>query len=141
MAVGGSFWALMNSGSGFDPKSILAMIPIFVGYIAFYFALGAYVVVTMANIHWNNTRLQKHQFESNWSVLSYMALIVTNTLGILFTLGLFVPFAKVRTAAYKASHTSLVVQGDLNGFIANKLDESNSLAEGVHDMFDIDISL
>lgn len=141
MVVGGSFWALMSSGAGFDPKSLLAMIPIFLGYIAFYFALGAYVVVTMANIHWNNTRLQNHQFESSWSVLSYMGLIITNTIGILFTLGLFVPFAKVRTAAYKANHTALVVQGDLDGFIANKLEESNSLAEGVHDMFDIDISL
>lgn len=139
--VGGSIWALIGSGSDFDPKALLAMIPMFVGYMAFYFALGAYVVVTMANIHWNNTKLQNHQFESNWSVLSYMGLIVTNTLGILFTLGLFIPFAKVRAAAYKANHTALVVQGDLDGFIANKLEESNSLAEGVHDIFDIDISI
>lgn len=139
--VGGSIFALINAGETFDPKAVLALIPMMLGYLAFYFALGAYVVVTMANIHWNNTKLQNHQFESDWSVLSYMGLIVTNTLGILFTLGLFIPFAKVRAAAYKAQHTALIVAGDLDGFIANKLEESNSLAEGVHDLFDIDISI
>jgi uncharacterized membrane protein YjgN (DUF898 family) len=139
--LGGSVFAMITAGKTFDPRAILAMVPMILGYMAFYFALGSYVVVTMANIHWNNTKLQHHQFESNWSVLSYMGLIVTNTLGILCTLGLFIPFAKVRAAAYKTSHTTLIVAGDLNGFIANTLEDSNSLGEGVHDLFDIDISI
>ncbi|GGY79915.1 hypothetical protein GCM10011613_26130 [Cellvibrio zantedeschiae] len=141
MVVGGSVMAMVGMGGDFDPAAVLTVIPIILGYLAFYFALGAYVVVAMANIHWNNTKLQNHQFESDWAVLSYLGLIVTNTLGILLTLGLFIPFAKVRAAAYKANHTALVVAGDLDGFIANKLEESNSLAEGVHDLFDIDISI
>ncbi len=141
MVVGGSIFAMAGGGGGFNPAMLFSMVPMMLGYIAFYFALGAYVVVTMANIHWNNTKLHNHQFQSDWSVLSYMGLIVTNTLGILFTLGLFIPFAKIRSAAYKAQHTALIVAGDLDGFIADKLEESNSLAEGVHDLFDIDISI
>jgi len=142
MLVGGAaMGAILTGGGDINPAAFLSMIPLVLLYIAFYFALGAYVVVTMANIHWNNTKLDDHQFTSNWSVFSYMGLIVTNTLGILLTLGLFVPFAKVRAAAYKAGHTALVVSGDLDGFIADKLEESNSLAEGVHDIFDIDISI
>jgi uncharacterized membrane protein YjgN (DUF898 family) len=70
-----------------------------------------------------------------------LGLIVVNTIGILVTLGLFIPFAKVRAAAYKANHTALIVQGDLDRFIAQNLENSNSLGEGVHDIFDIDISL
>lgn len=139
--LGGTAAMATLGGGGFNPAALLTMIPLMLAYFAFYVGLGAYVVVTMANIHWNNTRLQNHQFEANWSVFSYFKLLVINTLGILFTLGLFVPFAKVRTAAYKAEHTALVVEGDLDGFIANKLEESNSLAEGVHDLFDIDISI
>lgn len=139
--LGGAAALSMFGEDGFNPAALLAVIPMIVAYLAFYIGLGAYVVVTMANIHWNNTRLQDHQFEANWSVFSYFKLFVINTIGILLTLGLFVPFAKVRTAAYKAEHTALVVDGDLDGFIANKLEESNSLAEGVHDLFDIDISI
>lgn len=131
----------LGSGGGFDPSVLLAMVPMMIAYIAFYFALGSYVVVTMANIHWNNTKLQNHQFESDWSVLSYLGLILVNTFGILVTLGLFIPFAKVRAAAYKANHTALIVQGDLDGFIAQNLESSNAVGEGVHDIFDIDISL
>jgi uncharacterized membrane protein YjgN (DUF898 family) len=68
-------------------------------------------------------------------------LLFTNTLGILLTLGLYIPFAKVRTAAYKAAHTTLVVTGDLAGFVAVEQEKSSSLGEGVHDIFDIDIGL
>lgn len=139
--MGGAAVMAMLAGGGFNPAALLSFIPLMIAYFAFYVGLGAYVVVSMANIHWNNTHLQNHQFEATWSVFSYFNLLVVNTLGILLTLGLFVPFAKVRTAAYKAEHTALLVQGDLDGFIANKLEESNSLAEGVHDLFDIDISL
>jgi len=97
--------------------------------------------VTMANIHWNNTQLKNHQFAAKWTTPSFFALLATNTLGILFTLGLFIPFAKVRTAIYKANHTAFIAEGNLDNFIANELEQSNSLAEGVHDMFDIDISI
>ncbi len=139
--IGGTaVFAALGEG-GFNPAMLLAAIPLMIAYIAFYLALGSYVVVAMANIHWNNTKLHNHQFESNWSLLSYMGLIVTNTLGILFTLGLFIPFAKVRTAAYKANHTALVVDGDLDTFVAHTLENSNAVGEGVHDIFDIDISL
>lgn len=141
MAIGGTALTLLKPGATFDPASAIAMIPLIIAYIAFYFVLGAYVVVAMNNIHFNNTRLQQHQFESSWKVLSFLGLILTNTLGILFTLGLFVPFAKVRMARYRAEHMALMVGGDLDGFIANELQQSNSLAEGVHDIFDIDISL
>jgi uncharacterized membrane protein YjgN (DUF898 family) len=80
-------------------------------------------------------------FTANWSVPSYAGLLLTNTLGILLTLGLFIPFAKVRTATYKANHTAFIAEGNLDNFIAQKLEQSNSLAEGVHDIFDIDISI
>lgn len=139
--MGGATVATMLTQGIFNPAALLAFIPMLLLYLAFYLGLGAYVVVSLANIHWNNTHLQDHQFEANWSAFSYFKLLAINTLGILFTLGLFIPFAKVRTAAYKAEHTALVVRGSLDGFIAETLEDSNSLAEGVHDLFDIDISI
>jgi len=133
--------ATVFAGASFDPKSFLFMVPMVIGYLAFYLALGAYYFVTMANIHWNNTTLKNHRFSANWKTSSYFKLLFTNTLGILFTLGLFIPFAKVRTADYKANHTAFIAEGDLDNFIANELEQSNSLAEGMHDIFDIDISI
>ncbi|RYY04893.1 MAG: DUF898 domain-containing protein [Gammaproteobacteria bacterium] len=139
--VGGSIFALASGGATSDPKALISIIPAMFAYLAYYLAVVAYVIVTLTNLHWNNTRLNKHSFSSNWSIPSYAGLLLTNTLGILITLGLFIPFAKVRAANYKANHTTFIAEGNLDSFIAKKLEQSSSLAEGVHDIFDIDISI
>ncbi len=141
MFFGPSLKDVIMQGRNVDPMEFLKLVPMVVAYFFFSFVLGAYLVTSMANLHFNNTSLQNHHFESDWATLSYLALTVTNTIGILLTLGLFIPFAKVRTAAYKAEHTSLFVSGDLDNFVARELEQSNSVGEGVHDIFDIDISI
>lgn len=139
--AGPSIKEIILQGQGVDPSVFLKFVPMVIAYFFFSFVLGAYLVTSMANLHFNNTSLQDHRFESDWSTLSYLLLTVTNTIGILLTLGLFIPFAKVRAAAYKAEHTSLMVSGDLDNFVAREQEQSSSVGEGVHDIFDIDISL
>ncbi|MDR3390294.1 MAG: YjgN family protein [Sulfuriferula sp.] len=131
----------LSMGIPTHKPAFTAMLPIIIAYMVFYLAVSAYYITSLANIHFNNTQLEQHRFSCNWSTMGYARLLLVNTLGILFTLGLFIPFAKVRTAAYKAAHTTLIINGDLAGFIAAEQEQSNSLAEGVHDIFDIDISL
>ena len=144
MVMGGGAMAM----AGNPAAMAAAMIPMIALYLAFYLVVGAYMAVTMANIQFNNTTLSDpkssaadHRFSANWQVLSYMKLLFINTLLILLTLGLFIPFAKVRTAAYKAEHTSFVATSDLDTFVAGEREQSNSLAEGVNDLFAMDISI
>jgi uncharacterized membrane protein YjgN (DUF898 family) len=146
LAMGGfTITALELSSSNIGVAAIIAAIAF---YLAFYLVVGAYMAVTMANIQFNNTTLSDpkssaadHRFNANWQVLSYMKLLFVNTVLILLTLGLFIPFAKVRTAAYKAEHTSFVATSDLDTFVAGEREQSNSLAEGVNDLFAMDISI
>jgi uncharacterized membrane protein YjgN (DUF898 family) len=131
------------------PAALMGRIgPLVVIYMAFYFIIGAYFAVTMANIQFNNTALLKpkstvvpHRFSADWQVVDYAQLLMFNTLLIIITLGLFIPFAKIRTAAYKAENTSFVASSDLDGFVAGVREQSNSLAEGVNDLFAMDISI
>ena len=145
VAFGSAFAGLLAAGVENMAATILAtmlgLIPAIIAYLVFYFAVIAYVVVTMTNIHFNHTQLQAHRFESTWATVSYTLLLLTNTIGVLLTLGLFIPFAKIRTAAYKATHITFAAKGSLDSFIAAEQEQSNSLGEGVHDIFDIDISL
>jgi uncharacterized membrane protein YjgN (DUF898 family) len=134
---GSAFIALAAGGVANIGKAA----PVIIAYAAMYMVAIAYFVVTMTNIHFNNTQLQQHRFVSTWSTGAYAILLFTNTLGILLTLGLFIPFAKVRTAAYKAAHMAFVVSGGMENFIAAEQEQFNALGEGVHDIFDIDISL
>jgi uncharacterized membrane protein YjgN (DUF898 family) len=120
---------------------IVAMIPIMLLYIVFYLFVGAYFMVTMANIQLNNTQLQAHRLGGNWQVLSYLKLLSLNTLLILCTLGLYIPFAKIKTAIYKAEHTQFIAVGNLDQFIAAEREQVGALGEGVSDLFNVDIGI
>ncbi|BFM20081.1 YjgN family protein [Gilvimarinus japonicus] len=116
----------------------------FVGAALFapvYLVSFAYFVVKVANINYNAITLKDHALRANWKLGPYLWLMVTNTLLIVITLGLFIPWAKVRTARFKAKYTSAVFVGDMNEFADQERDKVNALAEGVGDLFDIEIGL
>jgi len=68
-------------------------------------------------------------------------LYFTNTLAMALSLGLFIPWAKIRSARYKASVTSLIPNGDLSNITAIRQQDPSALGEEMGDMFDMDIGL
>lgn len=108
-------------------------------YTVAYLFFFAYFIVGVSNLQYNNLALQDHTFEANWELKSYTLLLLTNTIGIVLTLGLFIPWAKVRTAHYKAEHLQCVFDGDIDNFIAVEVENVNALGESVGDIFDMDI--
>jgi uncharacterized membrane protein YjgN (DUF898 family) len=120
---------------------LLAKVPLlgFIVMICLYPVVFAYFKVQTMNLRYNGTTLGQHVFQSDYELKSYFILTLTNTLGIAFTLGLFYPFAKVRTARYAAEHTSILATGDLSEFIARQAAEVSALGSEVDDLFDIDV--
>ena len=49
------------------------------------------------------------------------------------------PWAKIRTARYKASVTSLDVSGDLSAFAADQEQKQSAYGEKMGEMFDMDL--
>lgn len=135
--IGGGAMALSDNPLGM----VAMMVPMMLLYLGFYLVVGAYMIVTLANIQYNHSHLGEHRFAANWETLSYMKLLFVNTLLILLTIGLYIPFAKVRTAAYKAEHTQFIANGDLDNFVAGEQENTNAVAEGVNDLFSMDISI
>jgi uncharacterized membrane protein YjgN (DUF898 family) len=109
--------------------------------VAMYLVAFAYFVVATSNVDYNNIHVQEHRLKACWRVQPYLWLMFTNTVGIIVTLGFFIPWARVRTAHYKAEHTSVLAVGDLNAFAAAERDAVGSVGEGVGDLFDIDVGL
>ncbi|UTF61316.1 YjgN family protein [Gilvimarinus sp. DA14] len=107
--------------------------------LAAYLFAFAYFVTAMANVNYNAINLREHRLKADWPLWPYLWLIVTNTILILLTLGLFIPWAKVRTAQYKADHTSAEFVGDMEAFAAEERENVNALAESVGDLFDIEV--
>jgi uncharacterized membrane protein YjgN (DUF898 family) len=122
------------SGFFFPPLSALV-------FLVLYLYLFAFFSVKTTNILFNTSSLSHHQFEAGLKIREYLMLVITNSLGIAFTLGLFFPWAKVRTARYKLEHVALLKAGDIDGFIADEEKQVSAVGEEMGDFFDMDFGI
>lgn len=60
--------------------------------------------VALVNLQWNGVSSKLGYFVANWDLASYSRLMVRNILLCILTLGFYWPWAKVRSAQYKAGH-------------------------------------
>jgi uncharacterized membrane protein YjgN (DUF898 family) len=114
---------------------LMALLPVAMLFVA------AYLAVSLPNLIWNSTGLGEHSFYSRMETRAYLWITVTNLLGVILTLGLFVPFAQVRMMRYKLEHMGMVAQGDLAEFVAGQEQSISATGEETAEMFDVDISL
>ena len=144
LATGGVAFAMGHAGLGGTDESALIMIGALV-YLSIIFAMlfvGPFFSSRLQNLIWNGTRLGEHQFQSTIQARQLLWLYITNFFGIIFTLGLFKPFASIRLMRYRLSCMSVLAASDLDGFIADQSNEEvGALGEGASDIFDFDIAL
>jgi uncharacterized membrane protein YjgN (DUF898 family) len=100
-----------------------------------------YVAARTNNAIWSATRLGPHRFSSRLPVGGYIGLTVVNWLGIILTLGLFIPWARVRLARFRAEYLGLEVDGSLDAFVAGEASTATALGDEAAEMFDLDIGL
>ena len=126
---------LMALGAFFlPPVSVLV-------FLVLYLYLLAYFSVKTTNLLFNTSSLSHHRFEAGLKTGEYLMLVLTNSLGVAVTLGLFFPFAKVRTVQYKLQHLALLASGDLAGFIDDEEQQVSAIGEEIGDFFDMDFGL
>lgn len=107
--------------------------------LALYLYLFAFYSVKTTNLQFNSSQLAAHRFKASLKIKEYLALVVTNSLATALTLGLFHPWARIRTLRYHLSRLSLITSGDIDTFIAGEQEQVGSVGEEMSDFFDIDI--
>jgi uncharacterized membrane protein YjgN (DUF898 family) len=117
-------------------------------FLASMLALYVWIFVLMSifysmiqNLIWNHTGIGPHRFRSEmtWRGMSWIT--VTNLLGVIFTLGLFTPFAVVRWHRYRLESITLLADGSLDAFVAGADDAVSATGVGATDMLDFDLSM
>jgi uncharacterized membrane protein YjgN (DUF898 family) len=93
------------------------------------------------NLAWNHTQLGPHRFESAIRARQLIFITMTNLLGIIFTLGLYKPFAEVRLTQYLLGACTVVVSGNLNEFVAGETQQIGATGEEAVEMFDVDLAV
>ena len=68
-------------------------------------------------------------------------LYMVNTLGIIFSLGLLIPWAMVRTARLRVETTALAIDGDLDDIIADAVAPASAAADAASEFFSFDVAL
>jgi len=100
---------------------------------------ACYYQVRLHNLVWNGLALGPHRFRSHQTLASFLALQLGNLLAAVATLGLFLPWAEVRTARWRAARTELVPGGSLDTFAAGAAQAQSAAADELAELFGFDV--
>ena len=130
---------MMSSSDSPDAMGVFIPVVIIIFALPVYLWMFAYFQTKRTNLIYGNLVIQEHKVQAELKVGAMMMLYLTNTLAIMFTLGLMMPWAKIRTAQYKASVMSVLVAGDLSQFVSTQAEHQSALGEEIGEMFDMDL--
>lgn len=142
--VARDFYGIFLRALGLLVLALLAAVVPLIGpliTLALYLLVFAYVSANSTNLIFNNTWLQKHGFDSRLSVGRLAWIYVSNWIIVALTIGLAMPWAKVRLANYHAECLSLMADGSLDGFVADEEKYVSAIGEEIGNALDMDIGL
>lgn len=84
-------------------------------------------------------RLAEHGFRCDLSGMRYAWIVVSGILATIVTLGLLRPWAQVRQWRYVSSEMGVLAVGDLDGFVASRVDAGSSFATEFGEMEGFDV--
>ncbi|MDR1274801.1 MAG: DUF898 domain-containing protein [Candidatus Accumulibacter sp.] len=131
-------WPAWSKGSEsfFPYETILIFL-----FLVFLAAIRAYFQSRVANCVRNGTMLGGCRLVSTQRFKGLFALTLSNWLLASITLGLYWPWGKVKLAAYRARHTSLIAKGRLTDLVDGGREEACATGKEVPESFDYDIAL
>ena len=145
--IGLMAWLIFSGGAApdgaagaADARADEGMMLLLFGY-AWIFMVYPLFMNMLQNLIWNHTSLEQHRFQSDMKWGRLIFIMLTNYLAIICTLGLFIPFAKVRALRYRLESTVLLPQGSLDEFVAASMPPVGAAGEGLADVMDFDLSI
>ena len=97
--------------------------------------------VATTNLIWSSARIGAHRLESRLGPWRLLGLYLVNTVAILGSVGLLIPWASVRTARYRASCTTLHADGSFDEFVAAEAADVSAAGDEAADLFDVDLGV
>ena len=105
-------------------------------FIAVYFALIVYSMVSFTNLYYSSLSLVDHKFDASLKFVALAKVILINGLLTIITFGLYLPAAKVRMTKYICSALILHTAESLDEFSAAEKQNIGALGEELGQAFD-----
>jgi uncharacterized membrane protein YjgN (DUF898 family) len=117
-----------------------AMMPVGIAFYVYLLLPGAVVKARIANLVYGGMHIGEHELSSEQRSMELFKLYAVNLFAVVFSLGLLIPWAKIRLAAYRVKCLTLHATGGLR---AETLldDDASAVGEGLSDLGDFDIGI
>jgi uncharacterized membrane protein YjgN (DUF898 family) len=109
--------------------------------VVFGTSITAYYRKSLLNASFGGLELGPHRLESTLETGPLCAILLSNFVLILLTLGLYMPWATVRQTRYQLANLRVVARGDLDAFTAAASAGTDAIGEELGDFFDVDFGL
>jgi len=120
----------------------LGMVVALILFYGLYLVSVSAFVVLLQNKIWNNTALGDIRFRSQAHIFPMTRIYFVNIILLIVTLGLFTPFAVIRSLRYRLEAVTAVTAAGMVHFLSDvSAEDVNAAGEGAADLFDIDIGL
>ena len=142
----GLYQIAQMKAAGMPPEAAMAAASasIFAGAALFYLmalVAGAMIMARTANLFYNATTFGPVGFQSSQRARDLIWLYFSNLVMIALTLGIFIPWAKVRLARYSAGRLTVTGPENLSEFAAGQQQRSTATGAEMADLFDLNIGL
>ncbi|MCB2180503.1 MAG: DUF898 family protein [Desulfobulbaceae bacterium] len=130
-----------------QPSQQTTMMLVGAAVIVYFFALFLFSLVQQyyyartTNYCWSQLNMGGVQFQSTLKARQLIWIRFSNILGIILSLGLFMPWAKVRRTRYLLDNITVITPRNLDKFIAAKEDDESAVGDAAMDYFDFEIGL
>lgn len=108
---------------------------------AILYTLQAAIYSLTMNHCWSETRLGTLRFRSTFTARGLVFIRITNIAAVILSLGLLVPWAKIRRLRYILENLSVVATQDLNAFRGAPESDLSALGDAATDFIGIEIGL
>jgi uncharacterized membrane protein YjgN (DUF898 family) len=105
------------------------------------FVIYGYYHASFLNASYGGVQIGSNYVRSRLRIDGLVNIYVTNLLGIVFTLGLYYPWAKVRQVRYQLENTAIDSDGDLSRFTAGASQGASAVGQEAGEFFDVDFGL
>ncbi|MGH1470931.1 MAG: YjgN family protein [Cellvibrionaceae bacterium] len=132
---------IFSSGDMPSAETIIGLV--FLGIIGMFFLQmmpAAFVQTRRTNLVYGALVVDDVVVVSELKFGKMFYLYCTNTLAILFSLGLAIPWAKIRMARYRAE-TMYLLAPNLEEFVSDSTVDASAQGDAISDVFDLDIGL
>ncbi|PZQ12813.1 MAG: DUF898 domain-containing protein [Rhodanobacter denitrificans] len=106
-----------------------------------YFAIWAFLAAALGNLVYNHTTIGQHRFQSRLQGSRLLWFYASNTVAVLASAGLLIPWARIRLARYRAERLAVLAGGSLAAFGIEHGQDVDAAAAEIDSLFDIDIGL